>query len=80
MPSDEQIVSAHYSKHLESNQHRRYRDCMHAVYADTVDALKPRQSLPSLIYETRISAEIGNGTARFDSTKDVLLGQVLMLN
>jgi hypothetical protein len=53
---------------------------VHAVHADTVDALKPTQRLPSFACEARISPEIGNCTAGFDPTKNILLGQILMLN
>jgi hypothetical protein len=80
MPSDEQIVSARYPKHLYANQHRCYHDRVHAVYADTVHALKPRQSLASFINQARVSTEIGNRSARFHSAKHIFPGQILMLN
>jgi hypothetical protein len=80
MPANEQIVRPLYPQHLYSNQHGCCDDRVHAIYTDTVHALKPRQSLASLIYEARIGSEIGNCTAGFHSTKDIFLGQILMLN
>ncbi|MFZ0796716.1 MAG: hypothetical protein WCA13_01200 [Terriglobales bacterium] len=80
MPSNEQIIRSRYPKHLYSDQYGCYHDRMHAVYADTVHALKPRQSRTSLIHEARISTEVGNCTAGFHSTEDILLGQILVLH
>jgi hypothetical protein len=80
MPSDEQIVGSPDPKHLYSNQHWGYHNRVHAVYPDTVDALEPRQSPAPLIYETRISAQISNCTAGFDTTKHILPREILAFN
>jgi hypothetical protein len=80
VPSNEQIVGPLYPKHLHPDQYRRNDDRVHAVYTNAVHALKPGQCVALFVYEARIRANLRDRSARFDSTKHVLLRQVLMLD
>jgi hypothetical protein len=57
---NEQIVRPFYPKHLHPDQYRCDDDRVHAVCADAVHALKPRQDVALFVYEARIRANLGN--------------------
>src|SRR5208282_2968311 len=80
VPGNEQIVGPLYPKHLHPDQYWRDHDRVHTVYTNAVHALQPGQCVALFIYEARIRANICDRPAGFDSTKHVLLCQVLMLD
>jgi hypothetical protein len=40
MPRDEQLVCAPLAQHVESDQHRRHHNRMHAIHADGLDRMQ----------------------------------------
>jgi hypothetical protein len=63
VPGNEQIVRPLYSKHLHSDQYWRDYDRVHAVYANAVHALQPRQRVGMFIDEARIQTHFRDRTA-----------------
>jgi hypothetical protein len=80
MPRDEEVIGTLYAQHLDPHEDRPHHNCVHAVDADTVDALEPGERGALLIHKAAIGSQFRHGSAGFNPAKDVPFRQVLVFN
>ena len=77
---DQQIIRTLDAEHLHAHQDRCDDNSMHTVHADRVDALEPGESVSAFVHKAYVRTQTGNSASRFNAPKDILPGQMLVLD
>ncbi len=80
MPGNKQFVAQTISYHLKPNQDWRHDDCVEAIDGEIVHSLEPCKRISIAIDKAAIGAQFRDGAAGFNSSENVIMLVLLVLD